>query len=187
MPLASNGDGLWGHAVIDLMKRGAKLICVDPRITWLSTRAEIQLRVRPGTDTALAMAWLHVIINEGLYDHDFVDRWCYGFDEFAQRLNDPEKGMTPEKAAEICEVPVEDIYQAARRYATAKPATIAWGLALDQNQNGNQAGQCIVALMAITGNVDVPGGQIIAEAVSYTHLGGVPHGRRRNCGRPWSG
>ena len=166
MPLASNGDGLWGHAVIDLMKRGAKLICVDPRITWLSTRAEIQLRVRPGTDTALAMAWLHVIINEGLYDHDFVDRWCYGFDEFAQRLNDPEKGMTPEKAAEICEVPVEDIYQAARRYATAKPATIAWGLALDQNQNGNQAGQCIVALMAITGNVDVPGGQIIAEVAA---------------------
>ena len=166
MPLASNGDGLWGHAVIDLMKRGAKLICVDPRITWLSTRAEIQLRVRPGTDTALAMAWLHVIINEGLYDHDFVDRWCYGFDEFAQRLNDPEKGMTPEKAAGICEVPVEDIYQAARRYATAKPATIAWGLALDQNQNGNQAGQCIVALMAITGNVDVPGGQIIAEVAA---------------------
>ena len=169
MPLASNGDGLWGHAVIDLMKRGAKLICVDPRITWLSTRAEIQLRVRPGTDTALAMAWLHVIINEGLYDHDFVDRWCYGFDEFAQRLNDPEKGMTPEKAAEICEVPVEDIYQAARRYATAKPATIAWGLALDQNQNGNQAGQCIVALMAITGNVDVPGGNIFpVELIAYS-------------------
>ena len=74
--------------------------------------------------------------------------------------------MTPEKAAGICEVPVEDIYQAARRYATAKPATIAWGLALDQNQNGNQAGQCIVALMAITGNVDVPGGQIIAEVAA---------------------
>ena len=77
------------------------------------------------------------------------------------RRNDLVKGMTPEKAAGICEVPVEDIYQAARRYATAKPATIAWGLALDQNQNGNQAGQCIVALMAITGNVDNPGGNII--------------------------
>ena len=162
-PLASNGDGLWGHAVIDIMKRGAKLISVDPRINWLSTRAVIHLRVRVGTDTAMAMAWLWVIINEDLYDHDFVEKWCYGFEEFAARINDPELGMTPEKAAEICEVDVDDIYAAARLYATAKPASIAWGLAFDQNQNGNQAGHCCLALMAITGNVDVPGGQIIAE------------------------
>ena len=73
MPLASNGDGLFGHAVIDLMKRGAKLISVDPRVNWLSTRAEVHLRVRPGTDTAMAMAWLWVIINEDLYDHEFVE------------------------------------------------------------------------------------------------------------------
>lgn len=72
-------------------------------------------------------------------------------------------GMTPEKAAEICEVPVEDIYKAARMYAAAKPASIAWGLAFDQNQNGNQAAHCVLALMAITGNIDVPGGQIVAE------------------------
>ena len=163
MPLASNGDGLWGHAVIDIMKRGAKLITVDPRVSWLSSKSEIQLRVRVGTDTAMLMAWLWVIINEDLYDHDFVDRWTYGFDEFAARINDPEKGMTPEKAAEICEVDVEKIYAAARMYANAKPASIAWGLAFDQNQNGNQAGHCCLALMAITGNIDVPGGQIIAE------------------------
>ncbi len=162
-PLASNGDGLWGHAVIDIMKRGAKLISVDPRINWLSTRAVIHLRVRVGTDTAMAMAWLWVIINEDLYDHEFVEKWCYGFEEFAARINDPEKGMTPEKAAEICEVDADQIYAAARMYANAKPAAIAWGLAFDQNQNGNQAGHCCLALMAITGNVDVPGGQIIAE------------------------
>ncbi len=163
MPLASNGDGLWGHAVIDIMKRGAKLITVDPRVHWLSTRSEIHLRVRVGTDTAMLMAWLWVIINEDLYDHDFVEKWTYGFDEFAARINDPELGVTPEKAAEICEVDVEKIYAAARLYANAKPASIAWGLAFDQNQNGNQAGHCCLALMAITGNVDVPGGQIIAE------------------------
>ena len=162
-PLASNGDGLWGHAVIDIMKRGAKLISVDPRINWLSTRAVIHLRVRVGTDTAMAMAWLWAIINEDLYDHEFVEKWCYGFEEFAARINDPEKGMTPEKAAEICEVDADQIYAAARMYANAKPAAIAWGLAFDQNQNGNQAGHCCLALMAITGNVDVPGGQIIAE------------------------
>ena len=163
MALASNGDGLWGHAVIDLMKRGAKLISVDPRVNWLATRAEVHLRVRPGTDTALAMAWLSIIINEDLYDHDFVEKWTYGFEEFSARINDPDKGMTPERAAEICEVPVEDIYRAARLYAAAKPASIAWGLAFDQNQNGNQAAHCVLALMAICGNIDVPGGQIIAE------------------------
>lgn len=162
-PLASNGDGLWGHSVIDLMKRGARLITVDPRVNWLSSRSEVQLRVRPGTDTAMLMAWLYIIINEDLYDHDFVDKWCYGFDEFAARINDPELGITPEKAAAICEVSVDKIYAAARAYGKAKPGAIAWGLAFDQNQNGNQAGQCCLALMAITGNVDVPGGQIIAQ------------------------
>ncbi len=162
-PLASNGDGLFGHAVIDLMKRGARLIMVDPRVNWLSTRSVCHLRVRPGTDTAMAMAWLSIIINEDLYDHDFVEKWCYGFNEFAARINDPEMGMTPERAAEICEVPLEDIYTAARMYAAAKPASIAWGLAFDQNQNGNQAAHCVLALMSITGNVDVPGGQIIAQ------------------------
>lgn len=158
-PLPSNGDGLWGHAVIDLMKRGAKLITIDPRVNWLSTRSTVQCRLRPGTDTALAMAWLNIIISEDLYDHDFVDKWCYGFDELAERVKD----MPPEKAAEICGIPVEVIYESARLYGKAKPASIAWGLALDQNQNGNQAGHCLLALMAITGNVDVPGGQIIAE------------------------
>ena len=162
-PLKSNGDGLWGHAVIDIMKRGAKLICVDPRVNWLSTRADIHLRSRPGTDTAMLMAWLYVILTEGLYDEDFVDRWCYGFEEFRYRIVESEYAITPEKAAEICEVDVEDIYAAARMYGNAHPAAIAWGLSFDQNQNGNQAGHCCLALMAICGNVDVPGGQIIAE------------------------
>ncbi|UWG96731.1 molybdopterin-dependent oxidoreductase [Dehalobacter sp. DCM] len=162
-PLPSNGDGLFGHVVLDLMKKGAKLISVDPRVNWLTTRSEIQLRVRPGTDAALAMAWCYIIINEDLYDHDFVDQWCYGFEEFKNRINDPEKGITPEKAAEICDVDVAKIYAAARMYGKAKPATIAWGLAFDQNQNGNQAGHAMLAIMAITGNVDVPGGQIIGE------------------------
>nr|MCR5846041.1 molybdopterin-dependent oxidoreductase [bacterium] len=163
MPLASNGDGLWGHSVLEIMKRGAKLITVDPRVTWLSTRSEIQLRCRVGTDAAMIMAWLWVIINEDLYDHDFVEKWTYGFEEFKARINDPVYGVTPEKAADICEVPVEKIYAAARMYANAKPATIAWGLAFDQNQNGNQAGHALLAMMAICDNVDVPGGQIIAE------------------------
>ena len=164
MPLASNGDGLWGHAVIDLMKRGAKLICVDPRITWLSTRAEIQLRVRPGTDTALAMAWLHVIINEGLYDHDFVDRWCYGFEELSEHV----QPFTPEYAETTTWVPAERIRKAARILAASRPATLQWGVAVDMTKEALPAGQAIMALFQVTGNVEVPGGIIVPpEILNY--------------------
>lgn len=157
-PLASNPDGMFGHAVIDLMRRGARLISVDPRVNWLSTRADYHLRLRPGTDAAMAMAWLNVIISEKLYDEVFVDCWTYGFDELAERVSD----MTPEKVSGICGVDADEIRAAARMYASAKPAAIMWGLAIDQNTNGMQAGQCIVALMSITANMDVPGGQLIS-------------------------
>lgn len=156
-PIASNPDGLFGHAVIDLMKRGAKLMTIDPRVTWTGARAAYRLQLRPGTDAALAMAFLSVIINEDLYDHDFVERWTYGFEQLSERVQE----MPPSKAAEICEVPEEKIVEAARAYANAKPAAIAWGVALDQNPNGAQAGQAILALMSITGNMDVPGGQVL--------------------------
>lgn len=158
-PLESNPDGFFGHSVIDLMKRGAKLVTIDPRVNWLSTRSELQLRLRNGTDGALAMAVCNILISENLYDADFVDRWTYGFDEFKERVSN----MTPEKAAEICEIPVEDIYSFAHMYAAAKPASIAWGLAFDQNTNGMQAGHCVLAMIAMSGNLDVPGGNIIAD------------------------
>lgn len=161
-PLPSNGDGLFGHALIDMMKRGTRLITVDPRTTWLSTKADYALKLRPGTDTALAMALLHVIISEELYDRDFIEYWTYGFEELKERV----ATMPPEKAAEICGLAVEDIYGAARMYANATPAGIAWGLAIDQNPNGSQLGHCILDLMAVTGNIDVPGGQIIGGASS---------------------
>lgn len=156
MPLASNPDGLFGHAVIDLMKRGSKLVMVDSRVNWLTTRAAYHLQVRPGTDTALAMAMLDVIIKEKLYDEEFVDLWCYGFEALAERV----ATMPAAKAAEICEVPEADIIGAARLYATAEAASILWGLATDQKTNGMQQAHCIVSLMAITGNIDRPGGQL---------------------------
>ena len=159
-PLASNPDGLWGHALIDLMKdHGTKIICVDPAITWLNSRAEFTIQLRPGTDTALALAMLNVIIGEDLYDHDFVDKWTYGFEQLAERV----KEYTPEWAAEVCDVPVEQIYEVARLYATNHPSCILWGLAIDQNVNGIQCAQCILDLMAITDNLDVPGGNIFGE------------------------
>jgi anaerobic selenocysteine-containing dehydrogenase len=161
-PLESNPDGFFGHSIIDLMRRGTRIITIDPRVNWLSTRADYHLRLRAGTDTALAMAMLNIIIKEELYDKDFVESWTYGFEQLAERVLD----MPPEKAAEICGLKTEDIYAAARMYATAKPASILWGLAVDQKANGMQNGQCIIALMAITGNMDVPGGQILPDVNS---------------------
>jgi anaerobic selenocysteine-containing dehydrogenase len=156
-PLESNPDGFFGHAVIDAMRRGTRIITIDPRVNWLSTRATIHLPLRPGTDTALGMAMLNIIIEEGLYDADFVEYWTYGFDELRERV----ATMPPEKAAEICGLPVEKIYAAARMYAQAKPAAIQWGLAVDQKTDGMQNGQVIIALQAITGNLDRPGGQLL--------------------------
>ena len=158
-PLPTNGDGLFGHAAIDMMRRGSKLMSIDPRVNWVSTRADWHLRLRPGTDAALGMAMLNVIIEEDLYDHDFVERWCYGFEQLAERV----KEMPAEKAAEICDLDANQIREAARVYAAAKPAQIAWGLAIDMKSNGMQAGHCILALEAITGNLDVPGGQLLGD------------------------
>ena len=166
-PLPSNGDGLFGHAAIDMMRRGSKLMSIDPRVNWVSTRADWRLRLRPGTDAALGMAMLNVIIEEDLYDHDFVDKWCYGFEQLAERV----KEMPAEKAAEICDLDANQIREAARVYAAAKPAQIAWGLAIDQKSNGVQAGHCIMALEAITGNIDVPGGQLIGDVNDGLELG----------------
>ena len=166
-PLPSNGDGLFGHAAIDMMRRGSKLMSIDPRVNWVSTRADWHLRLRPGTDAALGMAMLNVIIEEDLYDHDFVERWCYGFEQLAERV----KEMPAEKAAEITGVDAGLITEAARVYAAAKPAQIAWGLAIDQKSNGVQAGHCIMALEAITGNIDVPGGQLIGDVNDGLELG----------------
>ena len=166
-PLPSNGDGLFGHAAIDMMRRGSKLMSIDPRVNWVSTRADWHLRLRPGTDAALGMAMLNVIIEEDLYDHDFVEKWCYGFEQLAERV----KEMPVEKAAEITGVDAGLIAEAARVYAAAKPAQIAWGLAIDQKSNGVQAGHCIMALEAITGNIDVPGGQLIGDVNDGLELG----------------
>lgn len=167
-PLPSNPDGFFGHSVIDLMRRGTRIISVDPRVNWLSTKADYHLRLRPGTDTALGLAMINIIASEDLYDHDFVEYWTYGFEALVERAS----GMTPEKAAEICGLDVDDIYAATRMYATAKPAAILWGLAVDQKTNGMQNGQVVVDLMSITGNIDRPGGQVVGDINSGLNEGG---------------
>ncbi len=75
---ASCPDNLFGHWIIDLMKKGTEIIAVDPRLSWFASRAKHWMQLRPGSDPALAMAFLNVIVNEDLYDHAFVESWTNG-------------------------------------------------------------------------------------------------------------
>jgi len=152
-------DGFFGHWVVDCMRRGSQIISVDPRYTWISSRAKYHLQIRPGTDGALALGMLNVIINEELYDKPFVEKWAYGFDELKERV----QKYTPAKVAEITWVPERRIVEAARLYATSKPAAVQWGVAICMNPQGTSVAQAITQLWSITGNIDIPGGNVIAK------------------------
>lgn len=155
------------YKINKLLESGAKLIVVDPRKTPLAKRADIHAQVRPGTDCALALGLLNVIISEGLYDKAFVEKRTVGFDRFAKYV----KEFTPKKVEEITWVPVETIEKFARMYATTKPACTTLGVSMDHCTNGIQAIRAITTLIAITGNLDVLGGSVFdAGGLAQTNL-----------------
>ena len=234
-------DNLFGHWIIDLMKRGTKIISIDPRLSWFASRAEKWLQIRPGTDAALALGLLNVVINENLFDRTFVEQWTNAphmirtdtgkllresdltsegsgdnfvvwdetgrkpaiwdsskvacktpagtpalsgtfdipmkdgvvvpcitvWDAFCNEVNK----YPPDKVEEITWVPAKDIAEAARLYAKSKPAAIQWGMPIDMTPAITPLCQAIASLWAITGNLDVPGGNVISrsafDAVAY--------------------
>ena len=156
-PVITNADSSMGYWVVECMKRGSKLIVIDPRLTWLASRADLWLQIRPGTDAAVALGMLHVIIEQELYDKEFVENWTSGFERLKERV----KQYPPEKAAEISWVPKDKILEAAKLYATSKPAAIQWGVAIEQSTIAASNILAITSLWGITGNLDVPGGNII--------------------------
>ena len=233
-------DNLFGHWLTDLMKKGTKVIAIDPRLSWFASRSEIHLPIRPGTDGALAMSMLNVIVNEGLHDEGFVKKWTNAahlvnpatgkliresdvdpegspenflaldpskgspivwdssnadyrddasevtlsgrvtvnlidgpvdavtvWDRFTEKLDE----YTPERASEITMVPAEKIIKAARLYAESKPAAIHWGVPIDMTPGITPTVQAITLLWCITGNLDIPGGNVISkyafDAVAY--------------------
>lgn len=170
-PIKSNADGFFGHWVIDLMKRGTKIVMADPRMTWLGKRAEVNMALRPGTDALLAIGMLQVIINEDIYDHDFVENWCYGFDELKARVNEYDL----DDIATRTWVPVEQIKRAARIVANAKSACLQWGVAVDMTKESFPAGQALMAFVEITGNIDVPGGMMSMPTFALSIGFGLEH------------
>ncbi len=143
--------------ILDARERGAKLIVIKPEMQPDAAKADVWVPIRPGTDGALALAMLNVIINEHLYDAEFVSRWCYGFDRLVPHIQQ----YTPEWAAPITGLPADQIKEIARLYGKAKSACILVGNAFDQAVDSNNAVRAVGILIAITGNLDRPGGNIV--------------------------
>lgn len=209
-----------GHAqhILDAQEKGARLIVVDPVFTPLASKADLWLPVRPGTDGAMALAWMNVIVQEGLCDQSYITRWSNGpflvrgdngnllteaevtpggdaqkhmvwdettraavphdtpgiqpalngsfevkgipcrtgWEHFTDRLSD----YSPEAVSEITWVPAEQIREAARAYATAKPAALGMHLGVSQHTNGFQNNLALNQLIGLCGNLDAVGGNV---------------------------
>ena len=134
--------------------RGAKLIVLDPRRSENAEMADVYLPLRAGTDAAMTLGWINVIIEEELYDKEFVKQWAHGFDEFVERV----KEYPVEHVAEITGCDADLIREAARMYANSGPATIPWSPITDQQVSNTSAIRLQCYLRALCGYIDVEGG-----------------------------
>ena len=143
------------NKIITNKARGMKLIDIRPMMDQVSSKADIWMPIRPGTDLALALGILNVIIGEDLYDHEFTDNWCNGFDKLAEHV----KEFTPEWAAERTGLDAERIREVAKLMGTTKPMGIVYGNGIgDQQADGNWEVACVCLIEAITCNLGVAGG-----------------------------
>jgi len=156
---------------LNARRNGVTYIVIDPKYSETAGRlADHWLRLRPGTDAALALGWLHVIIAEKLYDQAFVENWCHGFDDLRERV----KNFPPGKVSEITTLPIDQIVQTARLYARSKPASIIWGVKSDmQGVNVTAITQAKCLLRAITGNLDVVGGDMLSGPCEKANYGAM--------------
>ena len=193
----SPGDGTFGTGTWQYLrlakKRGARIICVDPRRTRTSTAlADEHVFIQPSTDAAALIAMAYVIASEGLYDRDYCDAHVLGFDDdhlppgapagasYLSYLNGGPDGVkkTPEWAAAITGVPAETIRRLAIEFATTKPAALQCGYAPGRTAYGEQFHRAAYALSAITGNVGICGGSsgVSNGATGRTGIKSLPSG-----------
>jgi len=157
-PLWTNPDEYNGENFYKVYKNGARLISIDPRKSFYAGKADLWLQVRPGTDGALAFGFHRVIIEEELYDKDFTENYINGWDAFKKRVLED---YSLEKVQKITWVDKELIREAARMYATTKPAAVHWGVPTEETNNCADFTRTAIGLMAVTGNLDVPGGNAL--------------------------
>jgi formate dehydrogenase major subunit len=134
-------------------ERGAKLIVMDPRGTALMRHATHMLQFKPGRDVAMLNALLHTIIEEELYDRQYVQANTEDFEKLVENVRD----FPPEKMAEICGIPADTLREVARIYARAEAAIIFWGMGISQHIHGTDNTRCLIALALCTGQIGRPG------------------------------
>jgi len=157
-PTSTNEEGVIHTQLLAQLKGGARLVVVDPQRTQMAQRAEVWLQLRPGSEAALALSLLAVIIEENLYDREFTARWTHGFDELAGHA----ARFRPEETGVWTWLEPEAVRRAARLYAQAPAAALHWGNGVEHGVSNFDTCRALVCLMALTGNLDAPGGNIDA-------------------------
>ncbi|HVV80658.1 MAG TPA: molybdopterin-dependent oxidoreductase, partial [Pseudolabrys sp.] len=134
-------------------KRGAKLVIMDPRGTAMKRHAWKMMQFKNGADVAMLNAMLNVIVEEKLYDQQYIQTYVEGFDAWKENIKD----FTPEEMEPICGIPADVLRNVAREYARAENAIIFWGMGVSQHTHGTDNARCLIALALITGQIGRPG------------------------------
>jgi len=148
-----NNIHLWPF-VEEARRNGAKLVAIDPYPTRTARAADWHIPIRPGTDSALALGMMHILVRDGLYDREYVERWTHGFERLKERAAE----YPPERVAALTGMTVADVERLARDYATTQPAAIRLNYGVQRSDNGGAAVRAIAMLPALTG--------------AWKHLGG---------------
>ena len=130
-------------------KRGSKLVVMDPRKQGLSKFATHNLQFKPGTDVAMLNALLYTIIDEKLYDQQYIQGQTEGFEKLQEEIKD----FSPEKMEPICGISAEELKEVARLYATSEKSIIFWGMGVSQHVHGTDNARCLIALALTTGQI----------------------------------
>lgn len=146
--------------ILNAKKRGARVVVIDHMRSDMAKKADQWIGIRSGTDGALALSMMYVVINEGLYDEAFVRDWTLGFEELREYVQQ----FPPEKVEKITRVPRETISELARSIARAKGASLLMFTGLEYSNCGLQSIRAALCLWAITGNLDVPGGLVFRSS-----------------------
>jgi anaerobic selenocysteine-containing dehydrogenase len=160
---------LWPF-IVEARRKGAKLVAIDPIRTRTAALADRHLAIHPGSDLALALGLMHVIIGEKLYDADYVGRYTSGFDALHERA----RSYPPERVAALTGIPSEDIVKLARDYATTRPAAIRVNYGVQRSQQGGAAVRAIAALPALVGSWREAGGGLqlsTSQAFQFNRAG----------------
>jgi anaerobic selenocysteine-containing dehydrogenase len=158
-----NNVHLWPF-IEEARRNGAKLIVIDPYRTRTAACADWHIPINPGTDVALALGMMHVIINENLYDADYVSRHTVGFDELRQKVQE----YPPEKVADWTGMSVADVQKLAREYATVRPSVIRMNYGVQRSQNGGMASRTIAMLPCVIGSwKEIGGGFQLSTSAAF--------------------